>query len=332
MPDFESREPGYSSMKKILLPWLLCLFVATGAMAQIAPLLTPAELQPLLGRSDVRIVDIRQGKAADNVDLYQAAHIPGAVSAPYSRWRGPKENPGALPALDKLTATIRTIGLHPSVHAVIVPAGTDSSDFGAAARVYWTLKVAGLQQLSILNGGYKAWLVAGLPTDAEAVRVATSTYTPIIDKSLIATREEVAALDPSKVRLLDARPKAYFDGDARAPAARVPGTLVGAENFDNARWFQPGTATFVPTGEAKRLAADAKLDDDDIETVSFCNTGHWAATNWFALSEVLGEKNVKMYPESLVDWSRSGLPMANVPNRARQLLIDARLWWQRTSN
>jgi thiosulfate/3-mercaptopyruvate sulfurtransferase len=70
------------------------------------------------------------------------------------------------------------------------------------------------------------------------------------------------------------------------------------------------------------------------ETISFCNTGHWAATNWFAMSEVLGHKNVILYAGSMVDWSQdaNGLPMANVPNRAKQLLIDTKLWAARTFN
>ena len=42
------------------------------------------------------------------------------------------------------------------------------------------------------------------------------------------------------------------------------------------------------------------------EQIAFCNTGHWAATNWFALSELAGYRNVKMYPGSLVDWTGAG--------------------------
>ncbi len=36
---------------------------------------------------------------------------------------------------------------------------------------------------------------------------------------------------------------------------------------------------------------------------SYCNTGHWAATDWFVLSEVLGRKDVKLYPGSMVEWT-----------------------------
>src|SRR3546814_1433185 len=43
---------------------------------------------------------------------------------------------------------------------------------------------------------------------------------------------------------------------------------------------------------------------------------HWAATDWFALSEVVGQKNVRLYPASLAEWSQNAkLPMENVPGR-----------------
>ncbi len=40
------------------------------------------------------------------------------------------------------------------------------ADFSAAARVYWTLKVAGHGPVSILDGGYASWVSANLPVTA----------------------------------------------------------------------------------------------------------------------------------------------------------------------
>lgn len=79
--------------------------------------------------------------------------------------------------------------------------------------------------------------------------------------------------------------------------------------------------------EARKVAAAAPIDAQK-ETVAFCNTGHWAATNWFALSEVAGQKNVSLYAGSMVDWTQDSkaLPMDNVPSRVKQLAIDAKLW------
>jgi thiosulfate/3-mercaptopyruvate sulfurtransferase len=52
------------------------------------------------------------------------------------------------------------------------------------------------------------------------------------------------------------------------------------------------------------------------------------------MSEVLGQNNVKLYAGSMVDWTQApdALPMDNVPNRLEQLVIDWKLWMDRTFN
>ena len=306
----------------------MALTVASFSASALAsqPLLSFAELQAKLSDANVRVIDIRDPKS------YAANHIPGALNAPYGTWRGPASNPGELPALPKLTTLVQSLGLSPSTHAVIVSSGADATDFGASARVYWTLKVLGLKDLSVLNGGLKAWTTAGLPQNTAAVKVAASNFQPQIDKSLVATKEElVARVKSGDAALIDARPADFFKGDTRHVAASVPGTLQGAVNVEHDKWFAPGTSTFVSTDQAQKVAATSAIDPAK-ETVSFCNTGHWAATNWFAMSEVLGQKNVKLYAGSMVEWSKdpSGLPMANVPSRPKQLLIDAKFWAEKT--
>ncbi len=305
----------------ILLSGLLV--TASGFAAQ--PLLSPQELQARLTKPQLRVIDVRDAKA------YAADHIPGAVNAPYGQWRGPATNPGELPPLPTLTQLVQSLGLSPSVHAVVVSSGADATDFGASARVYWTLKVLGLKELSVLNGGVKAWADARLPLNKEVVTVGASSYQPSLDGSLIATTEEVAQrVKSGDAVLIDARPASFFNGETRAPAAKLPGTLPGAVNLQYDKWFAAGSATFVPESQARQIAASSPIDPAK-ETVSFCNTGHWAATNWFAMSEVLGQKNVKLYPGSMTEWSRDpNLPMANVPNRAMQLAIDARIWADKT--
>jgi thiosulfate/3-mercaptopyruvate sulfurtransferase len=302
------------------LAFLLPLFFATPALAQ--PLITPAELAARSGARDLRVLDIRDGKTADGKTLYAAGHIPGAQSAPYSKWRGPKENPGRLPAIDALTELLRSLGIDEATRVVVVYAGKDSTDFGAAARVYWTLKAAGVRELTILNGGVKAWSADSRALTTDIPTVARSNFSVTLDPRLIATRDEVAqAVSDDKVRLLDARPAAYFLGEARHPAAKTPGTLVGAKNVDNDVWFASDSAALRPATEIRQIAQQQGIETDQ-PTVSFCNTGHWAATNWFVLSEVLGQRDVKLYPESMVAWSNAGLPMANVPTRLQQFWLQ----------
>ncbi len=301
---------------------LLSLFLLLPAIASAQPLLSPAELSARLADPQLRVIDIRDGKADDGRTPYAVGHVAGALSAPYAKWRGPKDNPGQLPSVAALTELLQSLGVDASTPVVVVYEGANATDFGSAARVYWTLKTAGVPNVSILNGGLKAWRAAQLPVTTETRPIARSSYTARIDPKLVATQEDVAAvIGRSNVRLLDARPADYFTGETRHPAAAVPGTLVGAKNIDHAVWFSKGSAALLPTSDIKRIAQDHGVQTDQ-PTVSFCNTGHWAATNWFVLSEVLGQRDVKLYPESMVGWSNAGLPMANVPNRLHQFWLQ----------
>ncbi|TAM86181.1 MAG: sulfurtransferase [Candidimonas sp.] len=303
---------------KSLFPTLLGVLAAGISLSAWAaqPLVTPAELNAIDHDANVRVIDIRPANE------YAAGHIPGAVSAPYPQWRGPANDPGKLPPEDKLTALVRNLGLNADTHAIVVSSGANSTDFGGSARVYWTLKYLGLTDLSVLNGGLKAWTDAKLPQDRIVPTVAPTQYVVRLDRSLIATTRDVAAqVGNAQTRLIDARPRPFYLGNVKAPTALVPGTIKGAINLENGKWFLPGTAIFVSPEKAREIAS-RELSQPRQETISFCNTGHWAATDWFALSEVVGIKNVRLYPASLAEWTHDPkLPMENVPGRGKQILM-----------
>jgi len=303
---------------------LFALLLGAPSFAAAQPLVAPAELSARLAAPQLRIVDIRDGRNDAGKAPYEVAHIANALPAPYSKWRGPKDNPGKLPSEEALTRLVRSLGIDATTPVVVVYEGSSSTDFGAAARVYWTLKAAGVKHLSILNGGVKAWRAANLPLVTDVPTIAPSTFTVKIDPTLVATQDEVASvIGKSNVRLLDARPASYFFGETRHAAAKTPGTLAGAKNVDHAVWFAPGSGALLPAADVKRVAQERGVQTDQ-PTVSFCNTGHWAATNWFVLSEVLGQKDVKLYPESTVGWSQAGLRMSNVPTRLAQFWLQLR--------
>lgn len=297
------------------------------AAAGLPPLLAPQQLVALAPA--VRIIDLREQAAS-------LPRIPGALPAPYSDWRGPPDDPGQLRPLAEYTALLRRLGVEADTPIVLVARGDDPSDFGAPARVFWTLKWLGLREVAILNGGMAAWQAAGLPLERGATRwPMPSRFTPQPQPQWLATREQVRddlqreAAARGAVRLLDARPAAFFLGLVKAPAARRPGTLPGAVDFDSARWFPDGGGA-LPDLPALRRIAQSMPGGMRFEgtTVSFCNTGHWAATNWFVLSQLLGERDVKLYPGSMVDWSRHDGPMAHVPTRWQQLKQQWKTQWQ----
>lgn len=310
--------------KSVVLPAVLAASFAISVPAAAAepasnnPVVKAAELKPLLGEGDVRVLDIRAPKD------YAAGHIPGAVNTPYAAYRGPADNAGALPPETKLTELLRQAGITSSTRVIVAHAGTDHSDFGAAARVYWTLKVGGLTRLSILDGGTLGWKAAGGALETAAPKVAPTSFTYHYNKAMIAETQELASeIQSGKAPVLvDARPPAFFKGEQRVDAAARYGTLPGARSLDNATFFNADDKTLKPTSEIMQAVRQANLEDTS--AVSFCNTGHWAATDWFVLHEIAGNQNVKLYPQSVVEWSKTKLPMQNEPSRLTALMQDAK--------
>ena len=98
------------------------------------------------------------------------------------------------------------------------------------------------------------------------------------------------------------------------------GTIPNAQLLTNFNWFNADNGTLLSTPELTKIAADNQLLKDNLEIHSFCNTGHWAATNWFVLSEVLQRPQVKLYAGSFVDYAlNANNPVANEPNRLVRL-------------
>ena len=286
---------------------------ALSAANAFGPLIDPAALQADLDANPPLVLDIR-GKA------YGEGHIPGAVAAPYADFRGPKDNPGQLVPEDQLEATLRGLGVTFDRPVVVVHEGDTDSDFGAAARVYWTLKSSGVSQLAILNGGMTAWEAAKLPLDTTATAPTPSDIDiSFSDKWLADTDEVVSVVNGQETAVLvDARPAAFYEGKKAHDAAARPGTLPGAVNLAHSSFFKEGTRVVDGTSAAE-IAKTLGLTPGE-EIVSFCNTGHWAATDWFALSELAGIENVKLYPDSMVAYSKTDNEMANTPGLIGNLL------------
>ena len=307
-------------MKPIYVSLTFILFLFTGSLhaATYQPLLEAQQLSAALEANPaLHIIDIRS--PAD----YQAGHIPGAVSAPYGQWRGPANNPGQLADKAHFEQLVQQLGLTDQQPIVVYSSGANETDFGATARVYWTLKYLGLTDLTLLNGGFKQWQQLLQPVETGVNPVAASQYTVQLNQRLAIDTKELAerlAAQDKSYQLLDARPPSFFNGEKKAPRATTGGTIATAENIPFQQWFNHYDTRLRSATEIQQLVQEQGLDQAT-ETVSFCNTGHWAATNWFVLSEVAGLPDVRLYPASLTEWTQSSiaLPMENTPNRWEQI-------------
>lgn len=276
------------------------------------PLVDAAWLRDNLKNPDVVVLDVRDDEK-DSAALFAAGHIPGAIHSDYAKagWRTKVNDvPGMLPPVASLEALVGGLGIGNDDHVVVVSHGKSSTDFGAAARVLWTLEVLGHENVSVLEGGHKGWADAGLPVEtgpAAARDVALYAATPRLE--LVVGRDEVkAAVESGRVPLVDARPVAQFLGAEVPPAVGVAGTLPGAVSLEHPKLVVNGNDV-IDRAALDALLAEVGLANEG-EVIAFCNTGHWASVGWFLLNKVGGNDEARLYDGSMVEWVKTpGAPV-----------------------
>jgi thiosulfate/3-mercaptopyruvate sulfurtransferase len=284
-------------------------------MADSLPLVSTQWLAARLGDPNVRIVDIRSAVDGGARAAYEQAHVPGAVHTDYAKdgWRTTKGMAtGMLPDTATLARLIGRLGVAPAHHVVIVSAGTSAGDFSAAARTYWTFKTAGHGAVSILDGGMAAWTGEGRGVEAgPGAPPASAEYPVALDLTwrCECAAVERAARDGGAV-LLDTRSTAYFEGREKSPQALRAGRVPGSLHLDHAGAFDKAALRLKPLTELERMFAGVP----DKAVMSYCNTGHQAATSWFILSELLHRPGTMLYDGSMSEWTEDpARPVATGP-------------------
>ena len=300
-------------MKRGLAFAAFLVFALQGALAQAAtPLVDATWVRAKAGDRDVVVLDIRNELGKGSKKAYLAGHIPGAVYSDYltAGWRSKVDGvAGQLSPVPKLEALIGGLGIGNDSHVVIVAGGVSALDMGSATRVYWTFKVLGHDAVSILDGGYRAYAAdKANPVETGWNEPAPATFKADFRPELVADRDDVNAAIDSDVALMDMRPEDQYQGKKAHELSKRKGTIPGAVNVPESRTTVDG-GRFIDAGAMSELLAAAGVGEED-EAIAFCNTGHWASLGWFAKSEILGQKNVRLYDGSMVDWSaRPELPV-----------------------
>jgi thiosulfate/3-mercaptopyruvate sulfurtransferase len=296
-------------MKKFLFGSVLALGISLVGAAHAErltdqPLVDAKWLAENLDKDNLVVIDIRD--LVKDADPYAAGHIPGSISAHYSTtgWRAPVNGvPGMLPPKEQIEAVIEKLGINNDSHVVIVPAGTNASEFGGGTRVYWTFKVLGHDAVSILDGGYAAWTKANEPVSTEATAPkAAGDFTANFRPELLAEVKEVQEAIASDTNLLDARSVAQFIGQEKTNTVKTLGTVPTSVNVNFDKFYHADKPGFASKDEVAALTKAASVSDEK-GIITFCNTGHLASIAWFGLSEVEGLKNVRLYDGSMAEWT-----------------------------
>ena len=313
-------------MKKYtFISLFLLIYFVTGSVYASNPLVTVEWLSTKLNDENIKILDIRNKIDKGGIEIFLKGHIPGSVHSDYIKdgWRVKKDKVvGLLPSEKQYLNLIEKIGINNNDHVIIVPAGVSSTDFGSAARVYWTLKIYGHENLSILDGGYAEWK-SKFPNLIETnnyIKPNKSKYITKYNSSIyISSNEVLDEINNGKSLLIDARTQLQWRGKEKHPASIKAGRLPKSILMPQDENYNIETNKLRDISELKHIYKDI----GEIPVVSYCNTGHWAATNWFVLSEILGKKNIKLYDGSMVEWSRN----PNLPIVTNIKKIDDFKYW-----
>lgn len=282
------------------------LLLSTGAHAERLtdqPLVDAAWLTEHLGNPSLVVIDIRDKTEA--ADPYAVGHVPGSVNAQYASygWRAKVgEVPGLLPTAEQIQPLIANLGVDNDDHVVLITNGTNASDFGSATRVYWTFKVYGHDNVSILDGGWVAWQKANGEVSTEVPSVAAGDFTPEFRPELRADVAQVTEAIESDTNLVDARSVAQFIGQEKTNTVKTLGHIPSAVNINFDKFYDVDNASFASKEAIAELVKAAGIEGQD-EVISFCNTGHLASIAWFGLSEVEG-LNVRLYDGSMSEWTQ----------------------------
>jgi thiosulfate/3-mercaptopyruvate sulfurtransferase len=257
-------------------------------------LLEPDELEANLGQEDLLVVDLSRP------DTYARFHIPGAVHLDYARIiAAQKPVMGLVPDDAALAAVFSAIGIDARTHVVAY----DDEGGGRAARLLWTLEVAGHNSFSLLNGGLHAWANEGHPLDSAPVTPVARVFevhrnpAPDADSSYI-----MAHLDSDDCVLLDARSPDEYNG-IRKFAERA-GHIPGAVNFEWTEAMDQGrNLRLKPADELKKLLAERGITPEK-EVIAYCQTHHRSAHTCLML-QCMGFERVKGYAGSWSDWGNN---------------------------
>ncbi len=285
------------------------LLWAAPAFAELpGPLVSAGWLADHLGTPGLVVLDIRNRIDWGSRQAFEASHVPGAIYSNYLEdgWRVTRDGViGMVPPTADLEKRIGRLGIDNRSEVVLVYGGVHSTDFGSAARIYWTFRYLGHSKVAILNGGWRAWIAdPGRPIEKGWNEPRPARFEAHVQPELIADTPLVeAALEGEGTWLVDARPAPQYLGRKKHPAVRAYGHLPGAWSIPQDAFFDPETGGLRTRDELLKRIPPALLRFKGT-LVSYCNTGHWAAIDWFVLHEILGREAVRLYDASMVGWTR----------------------------
>lgn len=285
-------------------------------------------------QKDVLILDIRKDvKSFTSKPVYKkdkktkkislakvAGHIPAAVLVDYKHVRADRMVDGKkvqkiIPAKADFEKFMQSVGLNKASAVVIVSKGENNLDVTMATRLYWQLKYFGHDNMALLNGGMAQWLNDKRKVSTTASKPVKGNWVASAERNeILATSQNVAAAVKDKSsQLMDTRPVSQYWGTFyKKSYVYAPGHIQSSVNFPNELMTEVGKPAKFLSKDAYGKLFNAIGVDANKQTITYCNSGHLASGGWFIMSEVMGNKNAKLYDGSMHQWTQEKRPVVSM--------------------
>jgi len=252
------------------------------------------------------VVDCRFDLADAGIgrSAYLEAHVPGAVYADLERdLSGPPLSDHGrhpLPGAAALTRTFERLGISADSQVVAY----DDASGAIAARLWWLLRYMGHRAVAVLDGGWRAWLLAGQASSAGPQHRPSAVFQGQADRRRLVTVAEVG----DAPLLVDARAPERFRGEFE-PLDPVAGHIPGAVNHSFTNNLD-ANGNFLSRAQLRARLLDVLGATPPEDAVFYCGSGVTACHNLLALAHA-GLGAGRLYAGSWSDWCADrGRPVA----------------------
>ena len=259
-------------------------------------------LEQHLAAPDVVVLDGNWYLPNDPRDAYEEylqAHIPGAIFFDIDAISDKSSPlPHMLPSPEQFSSQMRKMGIGDGMRIVVY----DVQGMFSAARVWWTFRAMGAEDVVVLNGGLAKWKAEGRPLEEGRPEArGPRHFTSRLNAQLVRSRDEILAiLSNGSEQIVDARSADRFHGEAPEPREGLrAGHIPGSRNLPYPELLA-SDGTLKPADELRGAFTKAGVDLAR-PVATTCGSGVTASILALALA-ILGHRQTSVYDGSWSEW------------------------------